>query len=102
MAILPTTLAIALLAPEGVFGLVLIAWSAMGASLGSILALSLFGYRPPQRVCLAMMAVAIVTVVIWQVSDLDRHVLEMFPGMVAAFTVYGGWQAYRYLRSHAK
>jgi len=92
-----TTLAlsIALFAPEGVFGLVLIAWSAMGASLGSILILSLFGYRPPQAVALIMMAVAIVVVVFWQVTNLDEHVLEMFPAMVAAFAVYGGWQGYR-------
>lgn len=88
-------LAIALLAPEGVFGLVLIAWSAMGASLGPILALSLFGRPPPQRVSLAMMGAAIVTVVVWQISDLDQHVLESFPGMVAAFGAYGAWQAWR-------
>ncbi|REJ91739.1 MAG: sodium/proline symporter [Planctomycetota bacterium] len=99
LTITALSLGIALLAPEGVFSLVLIAWSAMGASLGSILALSLLGRRPPQSVSLTMMAVAILVVIVWQVSDLDQDVFEMFPAMVAAFSVYGGWLGIRALKS---
>lgn len=37
-------------------------------------------------------------VVAWQISDLDEDVLEMFPGMIAAFSVYGGWRGLRSIR----
>jgi len=79
---------IALYAHEGVFGLVLIAWSAMGASLGPVLALRLFHRPLSQTTGIAMMAAAIATVVWWHNSGLDDDVFKMLPGMAAAMLVY--------------
>lgn len=53
---------IALFAPEGVFGLVLIAWSAMGAGLGPVLLLRLYNREFSSLTAVAMMTAAIVTV----------------------------------------
>jgi sodium/proline symporter len=80
---------IALYAHEGVFDLVLIAWSAMGASLGPLLVLRLFHRPLSPQTGLAMMAAAVATVVWWHSSDLDDDLFKMLPGMVAAMLVYG-------------
>lgn len=61
-------LGIALFAPQGVFGLVLIAWSAMGASLGPVLFLRIFGLPFNSAVAVAMMIVAIAVVTGWHFS----------------------------------
>lgn len=82
-------LGICLFAPEGVFGLVLIAWSAMGASLGSVLVVRLFRLPLSTPTALFMMAAAVVTVVIWHVSGLDDDVFKILPGVIAAAAAYG-------------
>lgn len=80
---------IAIYAPEDVFGLVLIAWSALGACLGPILVVRLFQLPLNAAAGLSMMAVAFAIVVYWHFSGWDDDVLKIFPGMVAAFLVYG-------------
>jgi len=97
------SLGIALYAPEGVFVLVLIAWSAMGASLGSVLVLRLFHLPLSTATALAMMVVSIAAVVAWHISGLDDDVFKMLPGVVAAFVVYGigeGIRRFRGAREH--
>ena len=90
-------LAIALLAPEGVFGLVIIAWSAMGASLGPVLVLRLFNMPLPSSTALAMMVVALTVVTLWHFSGYDDALLKIVPGTLAAFLVYGiAWLLMRY------
>ncbi len=79
---------IALYAPEGVFGLVLIAWSALGASLGSVLIVRLFGGEINSATALAMMITAVVVVSLWHISPYDDDVFKAFPGVVAAGLVY--------------
>lgn len=84
---------VALYAPEGVFGLVLVAWSAMGASLGSVLLLRIYHQPIPTWTAIAMMASAIVVVVIWHLSAYDdQDVFKILPGFAAAFVVYGIWR----------
>jgi len=68
---------------------VLIAWSAMGASLGPLLVLRLFHRPLSTQTGLAMMAAAVATVVWWHGSGLDDDVFKMLPGMAAAMLVYG-------------
>lgn len=80
---------IALFAPEGVFGLVLIAWAAMGASLGPVLLLRLYNREFSSLTAVAMMTAAIVTVGLWHISPWDDDVLKIFPGMLAVAAVYG-------------
>ncbi len=82
-------LLLALTAPEGVFGLVLVAWSAMGASLGSVLILRVYNRPLTPYTAVAMMAAAIVAVVLWHLSPYNDDVFKILPGFAAAFAVYG-------------
>ncbi|MCA9246148.1 MAG: sodium/proline symporter [Planctomycetales bacterium] len=82
-------LAVALYAGQGVFSLVLIAWSALGAGLGPVLILRVFHVRVATATSLAMMATGIVTVVAWNLSGYDDDVFKLLPGMVASFAVFG-------------
>lgn len=82
-------LIVALEATAGVFALVLMAWSALGASLGPVLVLRLAG-RPLRRsTAIAMMLTGVATVFLWTGLGLSRAVFELLPGMAAAFLVYG-------------
>jgi sodium/proline symporter len=81
-------LLIALYAPEGVFGLVLVAWSVLGASLGSVLLLRLYNRALSLPTALAMMGAGVVAVVGWHLSPYNDDVFKILPGFVAAFAVY--------------
>lgn len=81
-------LSIALFAPEGVFALVLIAWSALGASIGPVLVLRVFKRPLSSAKAILMMVTAISVVIIWHLSGFDDDAFKMMPGMIAAFLVY--------------
>jgi sodium/proline symporter len=81
-------LTIALVADEDVFGLVLGAWSALGASLGPLLLIRLVGLPLPSGRALAMMATGVLTVTLWGHSPLADDVFELLPGMLAPLAVY--------------
>lgn len=87
--VLGMALVIALFAPESVFALVLIAWSALGATLGSVLIVRMFDLPLSTPVALLMMAAALIVVVAWQLGGWDESLSKAMPGMVAAFAVYG-------------
>ncbi|MCA9616366.1 MAG: hypothetical protein KC586_26600, partial [Myxococcales bacterium] len=76
-------------ADEGVFALVLMAWSALGASLGPLLVLRLAGRPVARPTALAMMAAGVFTVFAWSELGLSGAVFELLPGMAAAFVAYG-------------
>lgn len=101
LAVAAIALAIALFAPEGVFGLVLIAWSAMGASLGPVLFLRVFGLPMSAGVGVAMMVTAIAIVTAWHFSGFDDDVLKILPGTAAAALVYLCWLPFRPSRQTA-
>jgi sodium/proline symporter len=81
-------LTIALSASQGVFELVLIAWSALGATLGPLLVLRVCGRVPSASLSLAMLGSGLVTVVWWGASDLADDVFKLLPGMLVPFLVY--------------
>ncbi len=86
-------LGVALYAPEGVFGLVLVAWSALGASLGSVLLLRLYRQPIPTWTAIGMMLAAIIAVVSWHLSVYDdQDIFKILPGFAAAFLVYAVWR----------
>lgn len=87
-------LLIAIFAPEGVFGLVIIAWSALGACFGPLLVVRLFRLPLSAPTALSMMLVAMFTVVAWHFSGFDDDLLKIFPGSMAAFLVYGASRVY--------
>jgi sodium/proline symporter len=89
LAVALAALGIALWAPEGVFGLVVVAWSALGASLGPVVVLRLFGLRNDAPTALTMMVAAIATVALWTIAGLGDSVFPALPGVLAAFGVFG-------------
>ncbi|HUG20566.1 MAG TPA: sodium/proline symporter [Planctomycetaceae bacterium] len=82
-------LGIALFANQGVFSLVLIAWSALGAGLGPVVILRVFGRPVNSATALLMMTAGVATVIVWNLSGYDDDLFKLLPGMAAAFGVYG-------------
>lgn len=89
LAVTALALAIALTATDGVFDLVLIAWSALGASIGPLLVLRVFGAIPSGPVAAAMMVSGVATIVLWGASPISGDVFKLLPGMLVPFAVYG-------------
>jgi sodium/proline symporter len=89
LAVGALALGLALNADEGVFSLVLMAWSALGASLGPLLVLRLAGRPVSRATALFMMSAGVVTVFGWRALDLSGAIYELLPGMTAAFAAYG-------------
>jgi sodium/proline symporter len=84
---------VALVADEGVFSLVLGAWSALGASLGPILLLRLAGAPLPAPLALAMMASGWLSVTLWDRGPLADDVFGLLPGLLVPFALYAVWRA---------
>jgi sodium/proline symporter len=94
-------LAIALLASDNVFGLVLGAWSSLGATLGPLLLLRIAGVVPPPGVAAAMMLSGLATVWAWDASPWSGHVFKLLPGMAVPAAVYLAYTLARSLRLSA-
>ncbi|TVS15577.1 MAG: sodium/proline symporter [Planctomycetaceae bacterium] len=98
IAVAVLALAIALYAPEGVFALVLIAWSALAASLGSVLLLRIFHLPFSTVTAVAMMCVGFSTVVVWHYVGYDDDLFKLLPGLTAALLVYAAVRSGTVLR----
>jgi sodium/proline symporter len=83
------SMTIALTATSGVFSLVLIAWSALGATIGPVLVVRLAGAELSDRLAIAMMASGLATVMAWGASPLGDSVFKALPGFVVPFLVFG-------------
>jgi len=79
---------VALSAGEGVFQLVLSAWSALGATLGPLLLLRVFGHYVPTSWALVMMGAGLTTVFAWEHGPWADDVFKLLPGFVAPFAFY--------------
>lgn len=88
LAVTALALTIALTATDGVFDLVLIAWSALGASLGPLLVLRVFGTIPSGPVAAAMMISGVATIMVWGASPISGDIFKLMPGMLVPFAVY--------------
>lgn len=82
-------LALALVASDGVFRMVLMAWSVLGASIGPLVLLRMHGFVPRAEVGNLMMLVGSSTAFFWKFADLSGVLYEIVPGMLAAFAVLG-------------
>ncbi len=85
-------LGIALSASEGVFALVLGAWSLLGASLGPILLARLTRLPLPTPLALAMMGSGLLTVVVWGYTPWSGDVFKLLPGLAVPLSIWAGWQ----------
>lgn len=81
-------LTLALSADEGVFDLVLSAWSALGASLGPLLLLRVFGRPVSPKLALTMMLAGLATVFGWESTAHAGDVFKLLPGIVVPLAVY--------------
>jgi len=81
-------LVIALTAESGVFTIVLMAWSILGASLGPILIVRLAGLWLPSSLALSMMGLGIATVVLWGESPWAGAMYKAMPGILAPCLLY--------------
>jgi sodium/proline symporter len=81
-------LVIALTASSGVFSLVLVAWSVLGASLGPVLLVRMAGRPLPDGLALLMMASGVATVFWWGESAWSGAVFKALPGLVVPVLVY--------------
>lgn len=77
-------LGIAIYAEQGVFDLVLMAWSVLGATLGPLILLRVMGRVPPGWLSATMMASGVLTVSLWT----NPHVFDVLPGMIVPLVVY--------------
>ncbi|MEQ9407632.1 MAG: sodium/proline symporter [Fuerstiella sp.] len=88
LAVTALALSVALFAGQGVFALVLIAWSALGAGLGPALLLKLYGVRLSNRTVTLMMAAGVGTVVFWNLTGYDGDIFKLLPGIIASFLMW--------------
>lgn len=88
LAVTALSLSVALFAGQGVFSLVLIAWSALGAGLGPALMLRLLHVRLSSLTITLMMIAGVGTVIAWNLIGYDGDVFKLFPGMVASFLMW--------------
>ncbi len=81
------------LALEGgsVFGLVILAWSGLGASLGPLLVVRSLGGNPHPVTAIAMMVVGFLAALCWGEYGLGYSVglNEALPGMLVGFAIFG-------------
>ena len=82
------SLGVALFAGQGVFALVLVAWSALSASLGPILLVRLAGKPVPTWLGILMMISGPTTVVVWGMSPYAGDVFKLLPGLAVPFLIY--------------
>jgi len=93
LAVAGLALVIALYASQGVFDLVLLAWAALGSSIGPVLLVRVFKLPLPGWLGVAMMTLGIGTVVAWGESPWGSALYKVLPGMVAPLLLYAGWYA---------
>ena len=82
-------LLIALIAPQNVFQLVLIAWSGLGSAFTPLITLLSFKKRVSDKTAIVMMLTGLATVVLWRHFGLNSFIYEVFPGILSGFIVYG-------------
>lgn len=81
-------LAMAIFAGEGVFSLVLSAWSILGAAFGPILLIRVFGLALDWRLAIGMMIAGTITVVLWGAGPFATDVFKLLPGMLVSSSIY--------------
>ena len=88
LSVAALALAIALYASSGVFDLVLIAWSALGATIGPLLLVRISGRVVSPRLGLVMMGSGLLTVILWGQSSHADAVFKLLPGMLVPLAIY--------------
>lgn len=93
LAVTALALVIALRADDGVFALVLGAWSLLASSFGPLLVLRVWRRRLPTPLALAMIASGFATAWVWAGSGLAGAIYAPLPGMLVPTVLWVGWAA---------
>ena len=81
---------LAIKGPQSVFQVVLLAWSALAASLGPLLILRSLGRPIPTGLGLAMMVGGLLAILLWRdVLHYSADMYEILPGILSGFLIYG-------------
>lgn len=88
LAVTGLALTVALFAGQGVFQLVLYAWSGLAVMLGPILLVRLAGLPLGRVQALAMQGAALATIIAWENGPYAAAVYNLLPGLCAAGLVY--------------
>ena len=76
-----------------------IAWSALAASLGSVLLLRIFHLPFSTPTAVVMMGVGFSTVVAWHYAGYDDDLFKLLPGLTAALFIYAAARSGTVLRN---
>jgi len=93
LAVAALALGIALAANDGVFALVVGAWSALGAAFGPILLVRLARAPLPSWLAGAMMVAGPATVFAWGATPWSASLFRLLPGLLVPLALYGTWSA---------
>lgn len=88
LSVAALALFIALVASSGVFSLVLMAWSALGATLGPILIVRMANRPLSNSTAIAMMSSGLATVFIWDMLPWGDSMFKALPGMCVPLCLY--------------
>lgn len=88
LAVTGLALSVALFSGQGVFSLVLVAWSALGAGLGPPLLLRLLGIQLSSLTMFLMMTAGVGMVIAWLKIGYEGYIFELLPGMAASFLMW--------------
>ena len=73
---------------QSVFDLVVLSWSALGGTLGPLLALRALGRPVSSRLAITMMTVALAVMLLWRAFGDPDSIYEILPGILAGLVVY--------------
>ena len=80
-------------APANVFELVIVSWSALGAGIGPLMMVRLYGRTPPVGVALAMIFAGLGVSILWGLAlGWTDDLYELLPAMLAGGAVYALWR----------
>jgi sodium/proline symporter len=82
------SLIIALVGPDSVFVLVLIAWSFLSCAFVPLIVVYALNQKPSENLALLMMFVGVATMLVWKYFGLDEIIYEAAPGIIAGLLVY--------------
>ena len=72
---------------QSVFSLVIMSWSGLASAFAPLLIVLCLGRRPSQALSLVALFVGLATALLWRYFDLQQHIYEGLPGILAGLIV---------------
>jgi sodium/proline symporter len=89
LSVTAIALTIALIGPDSVFSLVLIAWSALSCAFGPLLIVMAFNGKLSEKLSIAMVLGGLAAMMLWRMAGLNDIMYEVGPGIIAGFAIFG-------------